>query len=115
MTKDIVIGLGEIGLPIFKLISKKFPVEGIDKIKKFNKEKTSLKSHTVDLMHICIPFSKNLSSVIKKYEESVRPMHMQFAEPSKRYADIIVTEVGYNKVAIDLIKTKIQAVLREHQ
>jgi len=73
MKKDIVIGLGEIGLPIFKLISKNFPVEGIDKIKKFNKQKTSLKSHTVDLMHICIPFSKKLLSIIKKYEEKYEP------------------------------------------
>ena len=73
MNKDIVIGLGEIGLPIFKLISKNFPVEGIDKIKKFNKQKTSLKSHTVDLMHICIPFSKKLLSIIKKYEEKYEP------------------------------------------
>ena len=73
MNKDIVIGLGEIGLPIFKLISKNFPVEGIDKIKKFNKEKISLKSHNVDLMHICIPFSKNLLSIIKKYEKKYEP------------------------------------------
>jgi len=58
---------------------------------------------------------RSMESVIKQYEESVRPMHMQFVEPSKRYADIIVPEGGYNKVAIDLIKTKIQAVLREHQ
>ena len=71
--KNIVAGLGEIGLPIFKLISKNFPVDGIDKIKKFNKEKVSLKSHTVELMHICIPFSKNLSSIIKKYEKKYEP------------------------------------------
>ena len=56
---------------------------------------------------------RTMESVLKQYEESVRPMHMQFVEPSKRYADLIVPEGGYNKVAIDLIKTKIEALLRE--
>ncbi|RMD93343.1 MAG: uridine kinase [Calditrichaeota bacterium] len=56
---------------------------------------------------------RTLESVIKQYEESVRPMHLQFVEPSKRYADIIIPEGGYNRVAIDLIKTKIEALLRE--
>jgi len=40
---------------------------------------------------------------------------LQFVEPSKRYADIIIPEGGYNKVAIDLIKTKIEAILRERE
>jgi uridine kinase len=39
-------------------------------------------------------------------------MHEQFVEPSKRYADIIVPEGGHNQVAIDLIKTKIQSLLK---
>lgn len=56
---------------------------------------------------------RSMESVIKQYEQSVRPMHQQFVEPSKRYADIIVPEGGYNKVAIDLIKTKIEALLNE--
>lgn len=56
-----------------------------------------------------------MASVIQQYEESVRPMHLQFVEPLKRYADIIVPEGGYNKVAIDLIKTKIEALLRERK
>lgn len=56
---------------------------------------------------------RSMESVIQQYEESVRPMHLQFVEPSKRYADIIIPEGGYNKVAIDLIKTKIEALLRE--
>jgi len=56
---------------------------------------------------------RSMSSVIEQYEKSVRPMHLQFVEPSKRYADLIVPEGGYNKVAIDLITTKIQAILRE--
>ncbi|MBM6862099.1 uridine kinase, partial [Clostridium saudiense] len=41
----------------------------------------------------------------------VRPMHMQFTEPSKRYADIIVPEGGHNYVAIDLLMTKIKDIL----
>ena len=40
-------------------------------------------------------------------------MHMQFVEPSKRYADLIIPEGGHNKVAIDLVKTKIRELLRE--
>jgi uridine kinase len=42
-------------------------------------------------------------------------MHLQFVEPTKRYADIIIPEGGYNWVAIDLMKTKIEALLRERQ
>ncbi len=56
---------------------------------------------------------RSMESIIDQYEQSVRPMHLQFVEPSKRYADIIVPEGGYNKVAIDLIKTKIEALLNE--
>jgi uridine kinase len=58
---------------------------------------------------------RSMESVIKQYEESVRPMHLQFVEPSKRYADIIIPEGGYNRVAIDLLKTKIEALLRERE
>lgn len=54
---------------------------------------------------------RTLDSIIRQYESSVRPMHLQFVEPSKRYADLIVPEGGYNFVAIDLLKTKIRALL----
>lgn len=54
-----------------------------------------------------------LDSILDQYENSVRPMHLQFVEPSKRYADIIFPEGGYNLVAIDLLKTKVQALLAE--
>ena len=54
-----------------------------------------------------------VDSIIRQYEESVRPMHMLFVEPSKRHADLIVPEGGHNKVAIDLVKTKIRELLRE--
>ena len=40
-------------------------------------------------------------------------MHLQFVEPSKRYADLIVPEGGHNRVAIDLMKVKIKDLLRE--
>jgi len=56
---------------------------------------------------------RTLDQVIRQYESSVRPMHLQFVEPSKRYADLVIPEGGYNVVAIDLIKTKIHALLRE--
>jgi len=58
---------------------------------------------------------RTMESVIEQYEKSVRPMHLQFVEPTKRYADIIIPEGGYNRVAIDLIKTKIEALLRERE
>lgn len=56
---------------------------------------------------------RSVESVIWQYLESVRPMHLEFVEPSKKYADIIIPEGGYNIVAIDLITTKIQSILRE--
>jgi uridine kinase len=56
---------------------------------------------------------RTLESVLEQYEQFVRPMHLQFVEPSKRYADIILPEGGYNKVAIDLLRTKIASVLAE--
>jgi len=56
---------------------------------------------------------RTVESVLHQYESSVRPMHLQFVERSKRYADIIIPEGGHNMVAIDLLKTKIQALLRE--
>jgi len=56
---------------------------------------------------------RSVDSVIRQYEESVRPMHIQFVEPTKRYADVIIPEGGHNKVAIDLVKTKIRELLRE--
>ena len=51
-------------------------------------------------------------SVIKQYLETVRPMHLQFVEPSKRYADVVIPEGGYNEVGIDLISGKIRMLLQ---
>jgi uridine kinase len=46
---------------------------------------------------------RTVASVIAQYLDTVRPMHLEFVEPSKRYADIIVPEGGYNTVALDMI------------
>jgi uridine kinase len=56
---------------------------------------------------------RSVDSIIRQYEDSVRPMHLQFVDPSKRHADVIIPEGGHNKVAIDLVKTKIRELLRE--
>ncbi|MGP4061622.1 uridine kinase [Halobacillus sp. H74] len=56
---------------------------------------------------------RTLDSVIDQYINVVRPMHLQFVEPTKRYSDIIIPEGGQNHVAIDLMATKIQTVLYE--
>lgn len=55
---------------------------------------------------------RTLESVVQQYLDTVRPMHLQFVEPSKRFADIIVPEGGYNEVAIDILSTKIRDLLR---
>lgn len=50
-------------------------------------------------------------SVIAQYETTVRPMHLEFVEPSKRFADLIVPEGGYNRVAVDLVATKLRMIM----
>jgi len=54
---------------------------------------------------------RTMESVIKQYEETVRPMHQEFVEPTKRFADIIIPEGGYNLVAIDILKSKLKVLL----
>jgi uridine kinase len=56
---------------------------------------------------------RTLDSVVQRYMATVRPMHMEFVEPSKRYADIIVPRGGDNRVAMEMIVSRIQALLRE--
>ena len=51
---------------------------------------------------------RTVESVIEQYLATVRPMHMQFVEPSKRYADVIIPEGGHNPVSIDLLSGKIR-------
>jgi len=54
---------------------------------------------------------RSLDQVVAQYCDVVRLMHMEFVEPSKRYADLIVPEGGFNRVAVDLIVTKVRAIL----
>lgn len=56
---------------------------------------------------------RTADSVIEQYLMTVRPMHLKFVEPSKRYADVIVPEGGYNWVAIDMIADRIRSMLEQ--
>ncbi len=58
--------------------------------------------------------ARSLDSVLQQYEDTVRPMYLQFIEPSKRYADIIVPRGGGNRIAIDMIKAKMRELLGNH-
>ncbi|GAB4554636.1 MAG: uridine kinase [Anaerolineae bacterium] len=58
---------------------------------------------------------RTIESVIYQYLESVRPMHLEFVESSKRYADVIVPEGGYNDVAIRLITDHVQHIMAQHR
>lgn len=57
---------------------------------------------------------RSLESVINQYLNIVKPAHNEFCEPTKRYADIIIPEGGYNKVAVDIMVTKVKSII-EHQ
>lgn len=58
---------------------------------------------------------RTLDSVIEQYLTTVKPAHDQFIEPYKKFADIIIPEGGYNKVAIDIMTTKVTSIVREKQ
>ena len=51
---------------------------------------------------------RSVEKVLERYDESVKPMHLQFIEPSKRYADLILPEGGHNKVAIEVLSSIIE-------
>jgi uridine kinase len=55
---------------------------------------------------------RTVQSVVDQYLQTVRPMHLEFVEVSKRYADIIVPEGGFNVVALDMVIARLQALLR---
>jgi len=55
--------------------------------------------------------ARTRESVVEQYLGTVRPMHLEFVEPSKRYADVIIPQGGHNTVAVDMIITKIRSVL----
>ena len=56
---------------------------------------------------------RTLESIVTQYLTTVKPMHEQFVEPSKKFADIIIPEGGYNQVALDMLNEKIHALLKE--
>jgi len=56
---------------------------------------------------------RTAESVIDQYLGTVRPMHMQFVEPSKRHADVIIPQGGFNLVAIDMVADRIRSMLRQ--
>jgi uridine kinase len=55
---------------------------------------------------------RSTESVIKQYLLTVRPMHLEFVEPSKRYADVIIPEGGFNRAALDMVVARIEALLK---
>ena len=57
---------------------------------------------------------RTMEAVIEQYLETVRPMHLEFVEPSKRYADVIIPTGGFNTIAIDMLATKIMAMIGNH-
>ena len=56
---------------------------------------------------------RTADSVIAQWEATVRPMHLEFVEPSKRFADLVVPEGGYNRVAVDLVVNRLRTLMGE--
>ena len=63
------------------------------------------------LMRDVVERHRTVESVLRQYENTVRPMYLQFIEPSSRYADLIVPRGGENRIAIDMIKAKMRELL----
>lgn len=55
---------------------------------------------------------RTAESVIRQYQLTVRPMHLEFVEPSKRYADVIIPEGGFNAAAMDMVVARVEALLK---
>jgi uridine kinase len=55
---------------------------------------------------------RTVESVIRQYQLTVRPMHLEFVEPSKRYADVIIPEGGFNTAAMDMVVARVEALLK---
>jgi uridine kinase len=55
---------------------------------------------------------RTTESVVRQYLSTVRPMHLEFVEPSKRHADVIIPEGGFNEVAMDMIAARIRSMIR---
>jgi uridine kinase len=58
---------------------------------------------------------RSVESVCKQYLSTVRPMHQEFVEPSKRYADVIIPEGGFNEVAIEMVAARLRGMLSEQR
>lgn len=58
---------------------------------------------------------RTLENVIEQYLSTVRPMHLEFVEPSKRYADLILPEGGFNRIGIEMIQARVQRELAERR
>jgi uridine kinase len=58
---------------------------------------------------------RSFESVVHQYETTVRPMYLQFIEPSSRYADVIIPRGGENRIAIDMVQAKMRELLATHQ
>jgi len=56
---------------------------------------------------------RTIDKVLERYEKTVKPMHLQFIEPSKRYADIIIPQGGHNQVAINILFATIEKALKK--
>ena len=57
---------------------------------------------------------RSVKSVCEQYLRTVRPMHLEFVEPSKRYANVIIPEGGFNEVAIEMVAARLRDLLEEH-
>jgi uridine kinase len=55
---------------------------------------------------------RTAQNVIHQYLATVRPMHLEFVEPSKRYADVIIPEGGFNTAALDMVVARVEALLK---
>jgi uridine kinase len=58
---------------------------------------------------------RSLESIVTQYLKTVRPMHLEFVEPSKRYADVIIPRGGMNQVALDMVVSRLVELLRQQQ
>jgi uridine kinase len=56
---------------------------------------------------------RSIEGILRQYEQTVRPMHLEFVEPSKRAADVIIPRGGYNRVAIQMVLARIEDLLRK--
>jgi uridine kinase len=56
---------------------------------------------------------RTVDSVIEQYLSTVRPMHLEFVEPSKRYADVIIPTGGFNTIAVDMVATRVLAMAQD--